>query len=659
MCLDRIGGPIHISAHRTAVAYPDKRLALSWDGQTIHCSSAIKHEVLPCPNHFKVKDKYTEKEEIGTDIFRTTPEANMLSMSQNNPYFMQIMNAGTHKNHGGNWEMPLPFRTPNIAMPNNHPLAVNRLNGLLRTFKRKPKMKEDYFQFMSKIFNCGHAVPVPQEELSVPVGLQETNGSNKRDTSNQAQTVENRNGKTWYLPHFGVYQPRKPDQIRVVFDLSAEFQGVSLNKELLPGPDLMNSLSGVLIRFRQENVAAMCDIEQMFHSFHVAPEHQNFLRFLWFKDNDPMKEIIENKMTEHLFGNGPSPAIATRDFVHRNFYVDNRLTSCGTESETISLVKNAQAMLATANLRLHKVVSNSVAVMEAIPAEDRAKSIKDLDLRHDVLPAQRSLGVHWDIDKDHFTFHVSLPEKCFTRRGVLSTINSVYDPLGLVSPVILEGKLILQQLVLMGKKANNNNPLGWDDPHPEIMNKRWRHWRDVLPDLEKVSIPRCYHRREFGTMERRELHVFSDASKESIGTAVYLREVDGGGEISVSLLYGRSKIAPVHSTSIPRLELCSAVLATQAARMIRKELDVEVYYSESKVVLGYIQNESRRFYVYVANRVQTIRNSTDPHQWRYIDTANNPADLATRCMSPDKLMESCWLLGPEFLWNALPHALRK
>ena len=142
---------------------------------------------------------------------------------------MQIMDAGTRKNHRGNWEIPLPFRTPNIAMPNNRPLAVNRLNGLLRTFKRKPKMKEDYFQFMSKIFDRGHVVPVPQEELLVPASPQETNGSNKRDTSNQAQTVENRNeGKIWYLSHFGVYHPRKPDQIRVVFDSSAEYQGVSL-----------------------------------------------------------------------------------------------------------------------------------------------------------------------------------------------------------------------------------------------------------------------------------------------------------------------------------------------------------------------------------------------------------------------------------------------
>ena len=219
--------------------------------------------------------------------------------------------------------------------------------------------------------------------------------------------------------------------------------------------------------------------------------------------------------------------------------MDDGLTSCSTENETISLVKNAQVMLATANLRLHKVVSNSVAVMEAIPAEDRAKSIKDLDLRHDVLPAQRSLGVHWDIEKDHFIFHVSLSGKPFTRRGVLSTINSLYDPLGLASQVVLEGKRILQQLVFMGKKANNNHPLGWDDPFSEIRNQRWRRWRDFLPDLEKVSIPRCYHPLGFGTVrERREIHAFSDTSKEAIGTAVYLREVDCVGEIRLSLLYG-------------------------------------------------------------------------------------------------------------------------
>ena len=305
MCLDRVGGPIHISAHRIAVEYSDKPLGFPSSSQTAYRSS-VNHEVLPCPKHFKIKEQFAERGEIEADLFRTTPDDNTASLSQEDRRFLEIMETKIQKNQRGNWEMPLPFRFSNTAMPNNRSLAVNRLNSLLRTFKKKPKIKEDYLQFMGNVFNRGHAVPVPQEELSAPSSHPETN---ERSLPDQEQTTKTRNeGRMWYLPHFGVYHPRKLDQIRVVFDSSAEFQGVSLNKELLPGPDLMNSLVGVLIRFRQENVAAMCDIEQMFHSFHVAPEHQNFLRFLWYKDNDPSKEIIENKMTVHLFGNGPSPA---------------------------------------------------------------------------------------------------------------------------------------------------------------------------------------------------------------------------------------------------------------------------------------------------------------------------------------------------------------
>lgn len=205
----------------------------------------------------------------------------------------------------------------------------------------------------------------------------------------------------------------------------------------------------------------MCDVEQMFHSFHVESRHQNFLRFLWFKNNDPSERIIEHQMTVHLFGNGPSPAVATfglrktaldgeeihgadtSNFIHRNFYVDDCLVSRPTPLETIDLIKRAQAVLASANIRLHKVVSNSVEVMEALPAGDRAKDIRDLDLRKETLPTQRSLGVQWDLEEDRFTFKVSIPEKPFTRRGVLAVINSIYDPLGLAVPVTLRGKLLL------------------------------------------------------------------------------------------------------------------------------------------------------------------------------------------------------------------------
>ena len=169
-----------------------------------------------------------------------------------------------------------------------------------------------------------------------------------------------------------------------------------------------------------------------------------------------------------------------------------------------------------------------------MPAEDPAKSVNDLDLRCNILPIQRSLGVYWDIEKDRFIFRVSLQEKPFTRRGVLSIVNSVYDPLGLAFPVVLRGKLILQELVFMGKKANNGSRLGWDDPLPENMRLCWSHWRDSLAQLEDVSVPRCYHPEGFGSTKRREIHAFSDASEEAVGTAVYLREIDTEGNVAVS-----------------------------------------------------------------------------------------------------------------------------
>ena len=200
-------------------------------------------------------------------------------------------------------------------------------------------------------------------------------------------------------------------------------------------------------------------------------------------------------------------------------------------------------------------------------------------------------------------------------------------------PVVLEGKLLLQHLVLLGKKTVKGKPLGWDDPLPETLLSQWQCWRNSLPHLENVSVPRCYHPNGFGKIVRREIHAFSDATKDAIGASIYLQLFNDRGEISTTLLFGQSKVAPAQTTSIPRLELCAAVLASQVVDKIVKEIDMEInevtFYTDSRVVLGYIRNESWRFYVYVANRVQTIWRISNPKQWKYIDTAENPADLRT------------------------------
>ena len=235
----------------------------------------------PCPNKLTVKEK-----NLNENMFAFTDEDNEPRLSWEDRKFLSIMDSHAHKNESGNCEMPLPFRQEKPNMPNNRAQAVNRLNGLLRTLKRNQETEKDYLEFMEKVIQKGHASPVNSHE------------------------PETKPGQVWYLPHFGVCHPKKKS-IRVVFDSSAEFNSVSLNRELLPGPDLMNSLLSVLMRFRRENYAIMCDVEQMFFSFHVNQEHRHFLRFLWFRDNDPKQPVIEYQMNVHLFGNGPSPAIAT------------------------------------------------------------------------------------------------------------------------------------------------------------------------------------------------------------------------------------------------------------------------------------------------------------------------------------------------------------
>ncbi|CAB4026323.1 Hypothetical predicted protein [Paramuricea clavata] len=233
------------------------------------------------------------------------------------------------------------------------------------------------------------------------------------------------------------------------------------------------------------------------------------------------------KPIKHLFGAVSSPGCANfglrktvqdgesefgkdiANFVRTDFYVDDGLKSVKTTGDAINLITKSQAMCAKAGLCLHKFASNSVEVLEAVPAEDRAKEIKDLDLRHDTLPIQRSLGTYWCIESDTFQFRITLKDKPFTRQGILSTVSSVYDPLGIVCPVILTGKLLLRELVQ--QKAD------CDDPVPEEIRPRWEKWRAELKDLEKLETHCCLKPPSFGEVKSTEIHSFADASQSAVG----------------------------------------------------------------------------------------------------------------------------------------------
>ncbi|XP_040196099.1 uncharacterized protein LOC120929000 [Rana temporaria] len=190
------------------------------------------------------------------------------------------------------------------------------------------------------------------------------------------------------------------------------------------------------------------------------------------------------------------------------------------------------------------------------------------------------------------------------------------------------------------------------EPAPDLLPK-WEKWRNSMKVLKELNIPRCYSPTSTSRSLRKEIHVFCDASTEAIAAVAYLKIIDPSGRSNVGFLLGRAKLAPKPAHTIPRLELCGATLAVEVAEFLQNEMDSEIdqvkYYTDSKVVLGYICNSVRRFYVYVANRVERIRKVSRPEQWNYVPTGLNPADIATRSVSAVVLTQTIWFSGPKFL----------
>ena len=253
-----------------------------------------------------------------------------------------------------------------------------------------------------------------------------------------------------------------------------------------------------------------------------------------------------------------------------------------------------------------------------------------------------------DDQSDTFQFRIVLQDKPLTRRGILSTVSSVYDPLGFLAPVILTGGQILQSLC--------RDRSDWDDPVPASLRNKWERWRSSLQHLEKLKIQRCYKPHTFGELTSVQLHHFSDASDHGCGQCSYLRLTDDTGQVHCSFVMGKARVTPLKPVTIPRLELTAALLSARVSASLQEELEydqiTEVFYTDSQVGLGYIKNDARRFHVFVANRVQQIRENSTPDQWKYIETNENPADESSRGLSPQDLVNnSRWLSGPPFLWE--------
>ena len=190
--------------------------------------------------------------------------------------------------------------------------------------------------------------------------------------------------------------------------------------------------------------------------------------------------------------------------------------------------------------------------MSTIPERERAPGLSSIELESDPL-VERALGFAWEINSDEFTFRIKENCKPVTRRGILSVVASLYDPLGLIAPATLQAKSLLQNLC--------KDKLGLDDAISEKDASIWRRWMVELPSLSNLKVTRCYKPTGFGKLISTELHTFCDASEFGYGSCCYLRLRDDRGNVHTSLVMGKSRLAPLMRVTIPRLELTAAVTA--------------------------------------------------------------------------------------------------
>ena len=426
--------------------------------------------------------------------------------------------------------------------------------------------------------------------------------------------------KAFYLPHFPIVRMNKETtKVRVVFDASAKVDGLSLNDCLEVGPKLQLDLMNILVCFRKKKIALVCDISQMYLQIGVLEHDRKCLRFLWQEED----ETIVYQFNRLVFGLNCSPFLAqfilrlNADLHSESFplasavinnatYMDDSLVSVDTIEEGKALVGQLDGLLGHAGMVPCKYTSNESITLEEIETE--RKSQTQIGLANDPSKSISTLGINWLPESDVFQFKSNLSQtRPNTKRKILSVISKLFDPLGLIAPIVVNAKMIMQDLWL--------DRTGWDEEaDPNLLKRIWR-WLEDLTHLKLISIPRWL---KFSSAEQHCLHIFSDANEKAYGAAAFL-SVDTFEDKQSTLVAAKSRVAPLKSITMPRLELLAATLAVDMAERLSASLNVDsqriYYWCDSQIVLAWIQNRSKQLKTFVANRISRIHSRSNPDQW--------------------------------------------
>ena len=511
--------------------------------------------------------------------------------------------------------------------------ALNRARANERSLIRKGKL-EDFNKVMKEYVDMEHA-----------------------------QLVNGRvhQSKIYYMPIHAVFKDSSSTKVRAVFDASAKStNGKSLNDLLAVGPTLHPTLSQIILKFRTYRVAISADVTKMYREVVLHPEDRSLHRFIW--RNSQQQEWQEYEMQRVTFGVAASPYLAIKsmqqaalDFgeeypkaqwhITHSFYVDDLMGGADSPQEAINLFNELRHILSQASFHLKKWRSGSSEVLKKIVSDIQEKlPTQDLvDMTSAKYP--KALGLTWDSHKDKMATCVNVPPSySTTKSGIVGDIAKTFDILGWLAPAILPMKLLYRDLA--------RAKIGWEEEVNEEFRERHRKWREQLHVLEEVQLPRHYFEKKMPTSV--ELHGFADASKEAYGAVVYIRATYARGPPSVHLVISKSKVTPPQPRTIPELELCGAKLLAQLVTTTRQTLEVplqDVYaYSDSTVVLAWLDGQPRKDKVFISNRIASTINLLPPKTWNFVPTTQNPADAASRGLTALELKRhTLWWNGPPWL----------
>lgn len=534
----------------------------------------------------------------------------------------------------GQFSVRLPVRDNLSEIGDTYQMAKHRFLLLERRFSKDNKLKTQYSEFMKEYLELGHMAEV------------------------EMMRHEETEKIMYYLPHHGVYkEDSSTTRLRVVFDASAKSQsGVSLNDKLKVGPTLQDDLFSILIRFRKHQYVIAADIAKMYRQILIQEDQRHLQCILWRENfEQPLKVYQLNTVT---YGTASAAYLAIRCLqqvgienkeqypeasatILRDFYVDDLLTGAGTLEEAKRIKSDLIQVLSQYGFNLRKWTSNNSEILEDMASEHN-------NLTHFISDdkTSKTLGLIWNSMEDTLLYSVNsdpLYHRRVTKRVILSTVSKLFDPLGLVGPTIIKAKIILQKIWQLG--------IDWDEAVPLELHTMWAQFYEQIQSINEIHIPRhvlCVKPVKI------QFHCFSDASELAFGGCIYVRTTDMEGQHFVHLLCAKSRIAPLKSITLPRLELCGALLLSKLVFKVIGSISVTVndifYYTDSTIVLAWISTEPNQLKTFVSNRIAEIQQLTDISKWRHINSKENPADIISRGVSPEQLTKSdIWWHGPSWL----------